>query len=274
MTKKNYKALFRAGLYLNYTFYKNLRLEFLTFIISPYLFWGMILVLGYIFGSSQAFSKKVGAQVDPVMFYTASVVIASSSMNIMYQITGSVIFMRWSGTLSYHILSPYRMSTLFIILHIPRYLLRSTISILSFVPPIIFMEGLYDGITKIAILFLAMIVGMLPLLGFSVILASILLIIREQTNVFNWLSPLILIFSGAYYPAYLLPKWAQFISKILPTTYTLELARTCSIIGSPNINQIVFMIALLLGITCLYNGASFLFVGKAEKIATKHGVFE
>ncbi len=274
MKKKNYKALTKAGLYLNYTFYKNLRLQFFTIIIQPYLFWGMILALGYMFGSSQTFSRKVGMNINPVMFYLASVVVSSSSMNIMYQISGSVIYMRWSGILPYHILSPYRMSTLFIILHIPRYLLRSMISIVSFIPPIIFMEGIYNGMFKISILFLAVTVGMLPLLGFSVILASILLMVHEQTNIFTWLRPLILIFSGAYYPAYLLPEWAQLISYILPTTYTIELARTCSIIGAPNLRYMTFLIGLLLGFTGIYNSITYIFVDKSERIARKYGVFE
>jgi len=252
-------------------FYKNNRAAFLAMFLWPYLMLALILGMGYFFGSPGAFKQNVQMDVDPVIYYVASTLVAMSALDVMWGVGGNIMWYRWSGTLPYILLSPNRTSTTLIFSYIPRYLLGAFIQLAEFMPLIIIIEGFSSGLMKIGVLVLAITVGMIPLLGFSALFASFLITIEEETNVLSWLNPLILLFSGAFYPAYLLPYWARFISQILPTTYTVELARVAAIIGAPKLAPITFFIGILLGIALVYNFLAYLFMGYGEKKAMERG---
>ncbi|RLE84147.1 MAG: hypothetical protein DRJ39_03620, partial [Thermoprotei archaeon] len=166
---------------------------------------------------------------------------------------------------------PNKTSLTLVFTYIPRYLLTAFIQIAEFAPLILIIEGPIQGLYKIGILIIAVTVGMLPLLGFSALFAFLLLTIKEETNVLGWLNPIILLFSGAFYPAYLLPHWARLISQLLPSTYTIELARTAALIGAPKLANITFLIGILMGIALVYNMLAYLVVDIGERKAMKVG---
>ena len=265
------KTLLESGFTLEIYFYKNNRAAFLAMFLWPYLMLALILGMGYLFGSPSAFRQNVRMDVDPVVYYVASTLIAMSALSVMWGVGGSILWYKWSGTLPYMLLSPNRMSTTLVFSFIPRYMLGVLIQLAEFAPLIMLIEGVSNGLVKIGILALAATVGMIPLLGFSALFASFLITIEEETNVLSWLNPLILLFSGAFYPAYLLPYWARLISQILPTTYTVELARLAAIVGAPPLAPITFFIGVLLGIALVYNSLAYLLVGYGEKKAMEKG---
>ncbi len=268
------KTLIKASFVQTIYFLKNVRAMFAVYILWPYLMLGLILGAGFMFGSASSFKQKVGVNVDPVVFFIASTVVSLVSISVMWGIAGSVLELRWIGALPYVMLAPHRFSITIVVSYIPSYLLISAMQILEFAPLIIFIEGWQMGLFKIAILFLALIIGMLPLMGFSALFASILISIREESNVLSWLNPIILLFSGAFYPAYLLPRWAQFISWLLPSTYTIELARLSALIGAPKLSTITFMIGILLGMTLIYNSIASALMGAGERKALREGIIE
>ena len=266
-------TLLKAGLTLDLYLFKNNRAAFISMLLWPYLVLALILGMGLSFGNPSSFKQKVGMHIDPIVYFVASTFIALSSLDVMWGISGQILFQRWIGTLPYTLIAPYRTSVTLIVTYIPRYLLSTFINILEFTPLILLVNGLYQGSIKIAVLLLAATIGMFPLLGFSALFASFLLAIKEESNVLSWINPIILMFSGAFYPAYLLPYWARLISHILPTTYTIELARTAAWLGSPDLTHITFLVGLLAGITIVYNLTAYLVVGAGEKKAMKEGAF-
>ena len=266
------KTLIKSGVLLDIYFFKNNRANFISMLLWPYLTLSLMIGAGYLFGSPEAFKKNVGLNVNPVVYFVASTVVMMSCLSVMWEVGGNVLFLRWIGALPYVILAPYRMSFTLVLSYIPRYLLFSLIQVLEFLPLILFLEGITNGLFKVAIILLALTIGMLPLLGFSALFASILLVIEEESNIFSWLNPIILLFSGAFYPAYLLPYWAQFISWILPSTYTVELARLASLMGSPKLSLITFLMGILLGLSFLYNFIAYALIGMGEKKAMRKGV--
>lgn len=266
------KTLLKAGLMLDLYFFKNNRAAFISMLLWPYLILTLILGMGMMFGSPESFKNKVGTNVDPIVYFVASTFVVMSSVDVMWGVGGQVLSHRWIGTLPYTLLAPYRTSIVLILSYVPRYLLSTTINILEFTPLILLVSGLYRGAIKLGVLFLAATVGMFPLLGFSALFASLLLTIKEESNILSWLNPIILLFSGAFYPAYLLPYWARLISQALPTTYTIELARTAALLSSPNLAHVTFLIGLLAGIAVVYNFIAYLMMGAGERKAMREGV--
>ncbi|MCS7103148.1 MAG: ABC transporter permease, partial [Candidatus Korarchaeum sp.] len=205
-----------------------------------------------------------------IMFFVTSTLIASASLSVMWDVGGSVLLHRWVGTLPYVMIAPHRVSKTLVMSYIPRYVFWNFLQLAEFLPLILWRRGL-STVVDVGIIVLAMLVGMLPLLGFSAIFASLLLVIKEESNFLNWLNPIILILSGAFYPTYLFPLWARLLSQLLPTTYTFELARLSAIISTSVVREAVTIIGILLGMTVFYNTLSYLAVGGAERRALRSG---
>ncbi len=264
-------SLFKSGIFLDLYFVKNNRANLIAFLLWPYLMLILILGAGFLFGSTQSFRSNVGEDVDPIVFFVSSTLIASASLSVMWDVGGAVLFHRWAGTLPYVLLAPYRTSVILVMAYIPRYILWSFIQLAEFLPPLILRKGIYALIIDLPILSVSLIVGMLPLLGFSAIFASILLVTKEESNILSWLNPIILILSGAFYPSYLFPLWARIISQALPTTHTFELARLTALISAPGVREVILIIGILLGMSFLYNALSYTMIGKAEEKALGSG---
>ncbi len=264
-------SLLKSGVLLDIYFFKNNRAELVSFLTWPYILLILMLGMGFIFGSAQTFKSNVKVNADPVVFFVASTLIAMASMSVMWEVGGAVLTHRWSGTLPYVLLAPYRTSITLVMSYVPRYLLWSSIQLAEFVPLLIWREGILGGVQDTLIMALAIVIGMLPLLGFSAIFGSFLLTLKEESNILSWLNPIILILSGAFYPAYLFPAWARLLSDLIPTTYTFELARLASLVGAPKLAEITFLIAILLGMSLLYNLASYAALGRAERKALRKG---
>ncbi len=265
------RTLFKSGVMLDIYFFKNNRLAFFSMLIWPYLTLALILGMGYLFGSTESFKQNVGVSVNPLMYFIASTLATMVSLDVMWGIGGSVLEHRWIGTLPYILLSPNRTSIILVLSYVPRYLLNASIQLVEFAPLIFVMEGFCGGLFRLSIMILAVTLGMLPLLGFSALFTSFLLSIKEESNVLGWLNPLILLFSGAFYPAYLLPRWARIISKALPSTYTIELARLSAVMGSPELRKITLLIGALVAMSIIYNSASGLFIRAGERKAMRKG---
>ena len=265
------KTLFKSGIMLDFYFIKNNKSAFISMLIWPYMTLGLILGMGMIFGSSKSFVQNVGMPVNPITYFVASTIAAMVSLDVMWGVGGSVLHHRWVGTLPYMILAPNRTSVTLVFTYIPRYLLSAGTQLAEFAPLILLAEGVSNGLLKIGVMVLAVTIGMLPILGFSALFTSFLLSIKEETNVLGWLNPLILLFSGAFYPAYLLPGWARLISRVLPSTYTIELARLSAVMGSPNLRRVTFLIGILAAMSIIYNAFSGIFVEAGERKAMREG---
>ncbi len=266
-------TLVKAGLYSEINFMKNNRASFIAGLVWPYLLLGFMVGAGLLLGSEHNFKVNLKVDANPLLFFVASTFVASISLNVMWQVGGSVLFYRWVGVLPYVLLAPHRPSTIIVLEYLPKYFLNSLIMLSEFLPLIFLTEGLVEGVLDVSILLLAMVLGMLPLIGFSAILASFLLTTEEESNFMSWLNPLILILSGAYYPAYLFPQWMQMVSQILPTTVTLEIARLIALMNT-EFSHVIFLAGVLLGMAMFYNGLSLPMIERAERKALREGVID
>lgn len=111
----------------------------------------------------------------------------------------------------------------------------------------------------------------LLLTGWSIGLLVTGIIIRFGTKVqtFAWTAAVVISpFSGVYYPISILPYWAQFISKILPTSYVFENARRLVLTGHIQMSDML----ISYGLNFLYLFLVVIYMKRSFEIAKKRGL--
>jgi ABC-2 type transport system permease protein len=80
-------------------------------------------------------------------------------------------------------------------------------------------------------------------IGFSV--AALIIRYGQKVQTMAWTGAYIVVpFSAIYYPAAILPSWAQEISRIIPTSYVFEAMRQHIATGNISIEKIIISFAL------------------------------
>ena len=259
-------SVFKANMFSTICWYKNNKWLLISTLIWPYLMTFLILALGMLYGNIEVFMKNVGVT-NPALFALSSSAIAMSSLGVIDAVAGFTIYNRWLGTLPYILLTPSKTYKVMIVSALPESIIMTALTILAISPAAIYFEGLLGGLkTLIVLLFIYF--GMLPLLGLSAIIASTLLIVKEESNILSSLVPFILLGSGIFYPIDVLPNILQLISVAMPIRYVVEASRLLALYSIPQLKLFFMTIYMLAFLTIAYNGVATLtikwFEGKAK----------
>ena len=84
------KTLLKSGVILDLYLYKNNRGAFISMLLWPYLMLSLILGMGILFGSPEAFRENIGLQVDPIIYFVASTLITKVSLDVTRGVRGHV----------------------------------------------------------------------------------------------------------------------------------------------------------------------------------------
>jgi|Deesub1362B_J571_1020462.scaffolds.fasta_scaffold00003_570 ABC-2 type transport system permease protein len=265
----NWTDVFRAQLFSSIAWYKNNRFMFFSMFVWPYIMVGMIYALGTIYGDIEQYTLQMGIS-NPALYLFASSVVAMSSLFIVDAVAGFTLWNRWLGTLPYIILSPVKTSVILIVAGLPDSLISPVITMLGIVPAVIYYEGII-GAAKTLLVLLIIFLGMLPMLGFASLFASLLLVLKEESNILSSLSPFILLASGVFYPIEILPRILQAVSEVVPTRYVIDASKLVSTYLLPEARPlllIIYAIAILGGV---YNLLALSAIGRAERRVKKVG---
>jgi len=262
--------IFRANLFADMCWYKNNRWLLFYYFIWPYLMVALILGFGSLFGSIESYSERLGVS-SPIIFLLSSTVVAMSSISIVSSVAEFVIENRWSGTLPYIMLTPAEMPTIFIAAGLPDAIISPLVTMAAILPAALILEGISGGIRILTIL-IFIFLGMLPLLGFSALIASLTLIVKEESHVGQIIIPFLLLVSGVYYPLEVLPSILQFIGRIMPIAYVVEAARLFSKYSVPEIRFVLILIYILTVMTIAYNLLASLTLRGADRALRGRGV--
>ncbi|MCD6300714.1 MAG: ABC transporter permease [Staphylothermus sp.] len=259
----------RAELHAYFSWLRNNRLFAFMMIFWPYLFAFFMIGLGVMLGSLNVYAERMGVG-NPLFYIIVASGVLVSSLNIMDSIVWSLVDYKWLGVLPYIIASPpgFRRVSIYG-LTIPS-IISGFISLTSILPAVLFLEGWLGGF-KLFIILLIVYIGMLPLVGLGVFLASVTLMLKEESFV-GFLSPFMLLVSGVYYPITILPWFLRVIAKIFPVTYVIEAVKVVSVIGTPDISRLLQVIGLLFVLLMTYNLLFFPGVRRAEDFVKKKGV--
>ena len=262
--------VFRAQLFASICWYRNNKWMIFSSFVWPYLMVGFLVGLGSLSGSIENYAERIGVS-NPMFFLLSSTVIAMSSLLIVFSVTRFALENRWLGTLPYILLSPVRTSVILIASGLPDAIITPTITVMSIAPAALYLEGLAGGLKVLAVLAIVLF-GMMPLVGFSVLIGSILLFLKEESNIAEVIAPLVLLVSGIYYPLEILPEVLRLIGLALPTTYVVEVAKFISTYLTPEAHLLLTPVYILTALTFGYNLMASLVADKVEKAVKRKGV--
>ena len=261
--------VFRAQLYSTIYWYKNNRLLFLAMFVWPYLMVGLIFALGVMYGSIEEYSRKLEIA-DPVLYLLASSVVAMSSISIIDAVAGFALYNRWLGTLPYIFLSPVRTPIILIVAGLPESLLSPLITIIAIIPATVYFEGML-GAGKALLVFLFIVAGMVPMLGFASLVASLILVIKEESNVLSSLVPFTLLVAGVFYPIEILPVVLQAISTVVPVTYVVEATKLVATYQLPGAGAVLVIMYSIGALAVVYNMLAFAAIRRSERAVKSVG---
>ncbi len=270
MARARFLDLVRAEFYLYTRFYKNNRELLVVSFVWPYIMTLLLFGIGYLVGNPKTYAERMGVE-NPIFYVLAASVAGLSALYILDDVAGYVLYNRWNGTLQYIFLTPASMAKQLLAASIPPTLVSPAIASTSILPAAIYFEGAI-GAAKVAALYLLIVAGMLPLAGMAIIVAGILLTVREESNILSSLSAFMLFVSGLFYPVKLLPPILQAFSRVVPVTYVVEGARMLSKLSTPlgaGVYAVIYTLTLL---ALAYNGLAGLLVPAVERKVRRVGV--
>ena len=247
-------TIFLAGTFSVLMWLKNNRASLISMIVWPYLMSFTIMFLGTVLGNPSTFATRMGID-NPFLYVLAGGGVAISCLAVVDSVANSVVFHRWLGTLQYLLLTPVATYVVLLIEPLPGALITSTIPLLSIVPGAIVFGGVAAALRVIAALAFVYL-AMIPLAGFSVILATISLMMRQEGHGLSFVTPAMLLLSGVFYPVSALPKVLQVLSWFIPPRYAVEATRIIVSISHPEIRPVVMCVLAIASLSILYNTIS------------------
>ncbi len=262
-------SIVRAGLFSTISWLKNNRAAMLALIVWPYLMAFTILFLGNVFGNPTIFASRMGVS-NPTLYVLTGGSVAVACLAIVDSVATSILFHRWLGTLPYILLAPYNTMAVLLLEPLPTALVTSTIPLLAVIPVAVAVEGLC-GFAKVLLALALVYLAMLPLVGFSLIIAAVSLATKQEHHVFGFVTPFLLMVSGVFYPIDILPEILQLVSFLAPPRYVVEAMRILSMFREPSIVPLARCILALAALSLLYNFASIPGVAAMERLIKRSG---
>lgn len=252
--------IFKAGVLFEVSMLKSNKGYFAATLARPYFVYALLLLI----------SKQLGAGYTPrdVVVQTLAV---TGSIDVLWDVAGQGILLRVSGVLPYYTLSPGGVLLALVVSYLPRYILETLLKAVAFLPVLALEEGPADALLHLLAAYALLLLGLLPLLGISTLVAGATLLVHEESPVLEWVTPLVLLLSGAVYPVSVLPGWMRALSALIPVTYVVELSRALE--GGGGVQAFYSgAFALLISLSILYNAVASRLFRKAEEALLRKGV--
>lgn len=261
-------AIFWKGI-KHYTRYPG---SFLLYLIMPFLFTAMILLMGQFVGGNNAASNFA--------------VRTGTSNILIYEILGSAVWMTsWvviedvgvalrdeqiKGTLEQNFLAPVNRVTLLVGISLTDIVITAAIFFV--------VVGATVAITLptalIALLeaYLVLLIGLIPLFGIGFLFAGFIIRFKEPYVFVQIVNLLFSILTGTYYPVTFLPYWARFLSGVLPQTYVIDDMRKM-ILANQTLVGLYGNVFILLAMAPAYPALGYAIFKRIEKKAMVTGEF-
>ncbi|MGB9709042.1 MAG: hypothetical protein ACP5II_02285 [Infirmifilum sp.] len=258
MDLKLFLCQIKAGIFLWFSLYKRSPLLVSVLLLRPYL---VLIALFAIEPSTNPLSIIRNVLIS---------ILVVSSIDILWDVASNALSLRFLGILPYIISAPSSPSLSLLLSYLPKYILESVLKALEFLP-LLFVLNSAQSAGFLLILLLFSLVGVLPLLGLSSLIAYTVLSSKEETVWLDWLAPLILLVSGALYPVSLLPPWLQLLSRLFPTTYLFEIIQLITENGA-SAQTLLGLAIMYLTTSILLNSILYLLVSKGESELLRRGI--
>ncbi len=240
-----------AELRLQYYWLKNNKVMLAMSLVWPYLMVFIMLSFGTAFGSIEEFKEKMGIA-SPILYLFAGSAVATASIGVIDNAAGVATWHRWLGTLPYVMLVPRRFTVYLSTSSLVSSLVQVSFNLLSIAPAVVLLEGPGSALRLLLILAF-MVLGTLPLIGIALLGGIASLLAGEESDVINFLSPLLLLLSGVFYPITMLPKTLEALSSYIPTRYVVDAAKLAATYHTPPGALVFTIIYVLAALALAYN---------------------
>ncbi|MDP8216446.1 MAG: ABC transporter permease [Candidatus Kaelpia imicola] len=242
----------------------------MSFIFS---WWGMVVNILTFFFLSKLFGNRINPYLEDYggsyfPFVLIGLAFSQYISTALSSFSSSIRQEQMLGTLEYILVSKARLSTVILGSSIWRFTFSSINIIVYFLVGIL-LAGNFFNANWILVFFILF----LTILIFSSIgiMSAGFIIVFKQGNPIQWLMGIFSgLFGGVYYPITVLPEKLQWISHLLPITYSLRAARY-ALLQNYSFYQVFYDIIILSGFAILLFPTSLLFFKFAVREAKKTG---
>jgi len=239
-------------------------------LVKRYLGWEIVFITYSIVNSLCILFIGVTQGKDMVMYLAVGAIVWGFLAVLFHEISESVAWERWEGTIEYTFMAPVRRFThLFgsCLFAVGYGILRSGILLSC----IVLFFGLSLGNANLFAAFVILLVSGLSFIGLGLVAAVLPLLSTERgayaTHIFE---AALLLISGVYYEIDVLPRWLRPLSVISPATYTLRSMRKAILEGS-SLQELWPTIVFLLVIGILLIPGGLFIFHQAEMHAKRAG---
>jgi len=266
---KDWSSIFKAESFLLITWYRQNGVMLALQVLWPYLTVVMLIALGTTYGSMQNFAKALGVR-DPLLYILFSSFVVFTSAGIVDSAAQALIWHRWLGTLPYIEVSVPDTKLYVLMSSMAQTVVITSISLLALLRGALVMTGL-RGLIDVMIVEVFVVLGSLPLLSLASLVAILSIMVKEESNVFSFLNPFLLMVSGVFYPVEILPRVLSYISKAVPVTYVVEAMRFLSTSSTPLGKGLMTVAATLAVLSLMYNLALLPALARGERALKMRG---
>lgn len=175
--------------------------------------------------------------------------------NVCFSSAGDIERERFMGNLEIITASPMGLQ----IITLGKIIANNLLGFASFAIVFLFATfGLKVNLTIacLPLFFLSLLLVSFSFIGISLFTASLLTLSRSARLLMNFIDMPICFLSGMFFPVEILPKYIQYISYILPTTWGIKVVKN-AVTGIVDVGNIFTSIAVLLVLSALYLIAAF-----------------
>ncbi|MEB3757144.1 MAG: ABC transporter permease [Desulfurococcales archaeon] len=264
------RNIMSAELRAQFYWLKNNKVMMFMTLVWPYLMVFIMISFGSAFGSLEEFKEKMGVA-SPILYLFAGSAVATASISVIDNAAGVATWHRWLGTLPYVLLVPRRFVTYLLVSSLVTSLVQVTFNLASIAPAVVVLEGASAGLRLLLVLGF-MFIGTLPLLGIALLGGIASLLASEESDIINFLNPLLLLLSGVFYPVKILPWVLKQASYYIPTKYVVDAAKLAATYTHPPGSTIIIILYALVLLAVLYNMIGVFGTVYAERELRRRGV--
>ncbi|MEM2739718.1 MAG: ABC transporter permease [Candidatus Bathyarchaeia archaeon] len=193
---------------------------FFAILAYPYMLMAFILLIGSSIGSQSFFEERIG--LTPVIFLVTNGFILMSMLSVVDDILWRPILDEFIGTIAYVISSPTSRLKHYLAIPIPRLLLVFLSGVTSIIPVFIYYYG-YTGLVEALIILLMTMLTSISTIPVVMFLIGVIYGLGGGIwRVTNIIRPILLIFTGVYYPRRFMPFIGQIICYAMPQSHMVE----------------------------------------------------
>ncbi|MCS7112524.1 MAG: ABC transporter permease [Nitrososphaerota archaeon] len=264
--------LLRAETKFMYADILRRRSLFFAILAYPYTLMIFVLLIGSSMGSQSFFEERVG--LTPIIFLITNGFILMSMLSVMDDILWRPILDEFIGTMAYVVSSPTSRLKHYLAIPIPRLLLVFLSGVTSIIPVFTYYHG-YTGFVEALIVLLMTVLASIFTIPVVLLLIGVIYGLGGGIwRITNVIRPILLIFTGVYYPRRFMPFIGRIICYAMPQSHMVEAIHL--LLSAPQLDPVFVNILSLIGIATIliivYSPLSYRSIHFWEHTKVKEGV--